>query len=313
MNQSNYLKVTLKLTQQKSMRIFGNNINPLKGLSIYNILTLARLEAYMPVCFFSTMVGLYIADSQHRLTSLLVIGLANTFAMMATCAFNDAEDAPEDILARSTKNVIALGSVSKSTGYLVAVGAAITSLVLSIIAGVTVFLIILVFLVTAFLYSWRPFRMKAIPFWDLSTHAIMGGLMFISSAWSSDIILNNHVLSICLISSMGTILALLTHQLSDYENDLAVNIRTTVVVLGKMKTYLILGGTYLLVLCLLTYECLSGFFPLKLILSFFVVTVCLILLLIALHPKQSIFASKRRIPWAVNAGAVAAIIMWYIS
>jgi 4-hydroxybenzoate polyprenyltransferase len=295
------------------MRIFGNNINSLKGLNIYNILTLARLEAYMPVCFFSTIVGLHIADSPHRLTSLLVIGLANTFAMMATCAFNDAEDTPEDILARSTKNVIALGSASKNTGYLIAATAAIISLSLSIIAGITVFLIILAFIVIAFLYSWRPVRMKAMPFWDLSTHAIMGSLMFLSSAWSSGILWEGHVLSVCLIFSLGIVLALLAHQLYDYEDDIATKITTTAVALGKRKPYWIKGCLYFLIVCLLSKECISGFFPFMLILSFFVVACCMVLIAIAIYPKQAFYVSKRMIPWAVNAGAVAAIIMWYIS
>jgi 4-hydroxybenzoate polyprenyltransferase len=309
------MKVSLDFTQNRNSRILRSNTHLLKGLNISNILILARLEAFLPICFFCTTVGLHIADSSHRLISLLTIGLANTFAMVATCAFNDAEDAPEDMLAHSTRNVIALGKASKGTGYLVAALAAAISLLLSIIAGTTVFLIILVFLVTTFLYSWRRVRMKAMPFGDICTHIIMGGLIFLSSAWSSQegIIWKNHVLPICLIFSFGTALALLAHQLFDYEDDLAANIRTTVVVLGKRKTYWIKGCFYFLIVCLLTKEYLSGFFPFKLILSFFVVAVCLILLSIALYPKQAVCVSKRMIPWAVNTGAVAATLMWYIS
>lgn len=114
------MQVILKPTQQKIDSILERSSNVLKGLNLYNILTLARLQAYMPVCFFSTIVGLHIAGSSHSLKSLLVIGLANTFAMAATCAFNDAEDAPEDMLAHSTRNIIALRKASKITGYLVA-------------------------------------------------------------------------------------------------------------------------------------------------------------------------------------------------
>ena len=112
--------------------------------------------------------------------------------------------------------------------------------------------------------------------------------------------------------SLGIVLALLAHQLYDYEDDLAVKFRTTVVVLGKRKTYYIKGCIYLLIVCLLSKECLSGFFPFRLILSFFVVAGGMILITIALYPKQAYYVSKRIIPWAVNAGAVAAILMWYI-
>ncbi len=307
------MKVSLGFVQKKNSKIFRSNSNLLNVLNISTLFSLARFEAYMPVCFFSTIVGLYIADNLHSFMSLMIIGLANTFAMSATCAFNDAEDAPEDKLAPATRNIIALGKTTKSTGYLAAVAFCIISLSLSIIAGITVFLIILVFMITGLLYSWRPFRMKAMPFWDLFSHAIMGGLMFLSSAWSSGIIWESHVMQICLIFSLGIVLALLAHQLYDYEDDLTSKTRTTVVLLGKKKTYWIKGFLYFLIVCLLTKECLSGFFPFMLILSFCLVAGGMILISIALYPKNAFYVSKRMIPWAVNTGAVAAILMWYIS
>ncbi len=306
------MKVAPRLIQYKSERIFGYNTNLLKGLSFSNILTLARLEAYMPVCFLSTIVGLGIADNLHRFMPLVIIGLANTFAMAATCAFNDVEDASDDMLSHSKRNVIALGRASKSTGYLVAIVSCVISLSLSIIAGITVFFIILAFIIIAFLYSWRPFRMKAMLFWDLFSHAVMGGLMFLSSAWSSGILWESHVMRICLIFSLGIVLALLAHQLYDYEDDIASKTRTTVVALGKRKAYWVKGCIYLFIVCLLSKECLSGFFPLKLILSFSVVAGSMILIPIALNPKNAFYVSKRMIPWAVNTGAVAAILAWCI-
>ena len=305
------MQATLKLAQHKIDWILKHTINLPKGLNPQNILILARLEAYMPVCFLSTMVGLNIAGGSHNLASLFIIGLANMFAMASTCAFNDAEDAPEDKLARSTRNIIALGKASKSTGYIVAVGSGIISLSLAIIAGGTVFLIIATLIVIAFLYSWRPVRLKAMPFWDLSTHAIMGGLMFLSSAWSYGIFWDGHVFSVSLIFSSGIALALLAHQLYDYEDDIAAKITTTVVVLGKRTTYWIKGGIYFLIVCLLAKENLSGFFPFKLIMSFCFVASSVILITIILYPKQAFSVSKRVVPWAVNAGAIAAILMWY--
>ncbi len=154
--------------------------------------------------------------------------------------------------------------------------------------------------------------MKAIPFWDLFSHAFMGGLMFLSSAWSSGILWESHVMRICLIFSLGIVLALLAHQLYDYEDDIASKTRTTVVALGKRKAYWVKGCIYLFIVCLLSKECLSGFFPLKLILSFSVVAGSMILIPIALNPKNAFYVSKRMIPWAVNTGAVAAILAWCI-
>ncbi len=310
-----YLKVFLELTQEKSKGILNGNINLLQGLNISTILSLARLHVYMPICFLGTIIGLDIADASHSLVPLLTIGLANTFALIATFVFNDAEDAPEDMLARSPKNAVALGKVSKGTAYLVAAIAGAISLTIAICAGFIVFLIILTMLTTTFLYSWRNFRMKAMPVWDIFTHVIVGGLIFLSSAWSSQrgIIWEKHVMLICLIFSLGTVLALLFHQLYDYEDDLNAEVRTTVVELGKRRACWITAYLFFLFVFLIISEYLSGVFALKSIISFWVVTGCLITLSIMLNPRQAAYRAKCTVPWAVNAGALTAIFTWYFT
>ncbi len=260
------------------------------------------------------MAGLNITGNSHNLVSLLTIGLANTFALIATFAFNDVEDAPEDMLAHSITNLIALGKVSKEAGYLIAAVAGIISLSLSIISGPIVTLSTLAILITTFLYSWRPVKMKAKPFWDAFTHAVVGGLLFLSPAWSTQkgIIWENHVIPICMIFSLGTVLAILNHELYEYEDDLRANTRTTVVALGKRKSYWVVGCVSLLCASLIINAYLSGTFPMISILSFVVVGSCLILIPIMLHPRQAVSVSKRMIPWAINLGVFSAIITWYI-
>jgi len=156
--------------------------------------------------------------------------------------------------------------------------------------------------------------MKAMPFWDTFTHAIVGGLIFLSPAWSSQkgIIWGNHVISICLIFSLGTVLALLNHELYEYEDDFKANIRTTVVALGKRKSSWIVGCISILCVSLIINEYLSGTLPMISILSFFIVGSCVILIPIMLYPRQAISVSKRMIPWAINLGAFSAIITWYV-
>ncbi len=307
-------KITNSQVSVRKKKSYVRNTQLLRGLNISTILSLARLHVYVPICFLSTTVGLDVTNRLHEFSSLLIIGFANTFAMIATFAFNDAEDAPDDMLARSTKNVIALGMVSKGTGYFMAAVAAVISISLAITAGITVCLIILAMFITTFLYSWRRIRMKAMPFWDTFVHAVTGGLIFLSSAWSSQegIIWGNHVLPICLIFSLGTALALLVHGLYDYEDDKNANVRTTVVVLGKRMSYWIVVGILSLFTGLIINECYSGVFPLISIISFFIVVGTLILLSIMLFPKKAICMSKRMVPWAVNSGAISTIIVWYL-
>ncbi len=290
------------------------NLNLLKGLNLSTIYSLARLHVYAPICFLCAMAGLDVTNYSHNMAYLLTIGLANTFALVATFAFNDAEDAPDDIQARFSNNVIALGKISKETGYLVAAVAGLISLLISIFAGVIVLSCTLVILVITFLYSWRSFRMKSKPFWDAFTHAVVGGIIFLSPAWSSNgsITWGNHIIPICLIFSLGTVLALLNHELYEYEDDLNANTRTSVVVLGKKKTYWIVGTLSLIILSLIIYEFRSGTFPLISITSFFIVGSTLILIPVMLYSGKAVYVSKRMIPWAINAGVLSAIITWYI-
>jgi 4-hydroxybenzoate polyprenyltransferase len=156
--------------------------------------------------------------------------------------------------------------------------------------------------------------MKAMPFWDTFTHAVVGGLIFLSPAWSSQkgIIWGNHVIQICLIFSLGTVLALLNHELYEYEDDLKANTRTTVVALGKRRSYWIVGCISLLCVSLIINAYLSGIFPMLSIVSFVIVGSGLMLIPIMLYPGQTISVSKRMIPWAMNVGAFSAIITWYI-
>ena len=309
----------LEWSQNHSKNNKSNSTSFVK-LNIPAILSLARIHAYMPMCFFSTAVGLDVAgaDNTNRLMLLFIIGLANTFALAATFIFNNVEDVADDLLALTPKNEIALGNVSKRTGYFLAALACAISISLSIIAGVTVCILILAVVVISFLYSWKPVRLKTKPFWDIFSNAVVGGLMFLSASWSAGILFRNHVLPIYMIFFLGTGASLIVHQLSDYENDLEANkkgnanIKTTVIVLGKMKSYWILGTIFFLMGCLLTIECWSGFFSLTLVLSFCITTVGLILVIIIVISRQRAKTVGSIIPWAINVSAGVAIIVWYV-
>ena len=288
-------------------------LTPLKCLNIPAILSLARIHAYMPICFFSTAVGLDMTNTPERLKFLLTIGLANTFALVATFIFNNIVDVSDDLRALSPKNTIALGKVSKETGYLAAAMACALSIYLAVITSFTVFVIILSINIIGFLYSWKPVRLKTMPFWDVFSNAVIGGLMFLSSAWSSDILFEYHLWLICLLFFLGTGASLIVHQLFDYQNDIAAHIKTTVVTLGKRKSCWVIGSIFFLMACLLANECRSGVFSLTLILSFCIFAICLILFRIILFPKQTAHISGRIVPWAINLGAGIAIFIWFVT
>ena len=71
----------------------------------------------LPSVFFCTIVGLNVTECPPDLISLFLIGLASTFAFIATFTFNNIEDAIEDIKSKSLKNAIALDKLTITTEY----------------------------------------------------------------------------------------------------------------------------------------------------------------------------------------------------
>lgn len=291
----------------------GGRPQLLKGLNISTFFSLARLHVYGPICFFSTILGLDVIGKLHDLWSLFIIGTANTFALIATFAFNDAEDAPDDAHAGKTKNVVASGKISKEAGYLTAVAAAAISVSLAAYAGIIVCLVILSVLATTFLYSWRRVRLKGRPFWDVIVHAVTGGLLFLAAAWSSNdgIIWGNRVLPVFMVFALGNTVAVLVHGLFEYEKDLDAGIRTSVTALGKKASLWIVSIVFSVFTVFILNEYRMGTFPLLSIVSFFIVAGTLMLLSIFLFSKISTLTPERMVPWAVNSGAVSAFVVWY--
>jgi 4-hydroxybenzoate polyprenyltransferase len=280
---------------------------------IRSLFMLTRLHVYMPLCFLCTAVGLEIAGKQASITSLLGIGLANTFAFIFAFTFNDVEDAMEDAYVPVSRNPIVQGVISRRMGYWITAVAFAVSLLLSLsisfIAAATIFLILLI----TFFYSWRSVRLKSMPFWDIFAHALVALLVFLSSAWSSPdgALWSSHIAIIGLACILGTTSAHLTHQLYEYDNDIVTQIKTTASVLGKQKTAVLVHTVWTALLGLLLYAQRQGALPIQLIIAFWSAAGGLILLAIAIAPQQAAHMVRRVFPWAVDAGAISAIIVWF--
>lgn len=279
------------------------------------MISLLRLHVYLPMCFLFTAIGIE-SSGNLSIYRLLLVGFTTSFALATAFIFNDVEDATDDSIDVFTRNPVALGLISRQAGYSVAVAACLICLSLSLLlSSISRFTVILILIIT-FIYSWRPIRLKSRPFWDIAAHILTSALVFLAAAWSSEtnIIFYPKIAFLSLIISLGVVVALLTHQLYEYENDLNSGVRTSVVVFGKRKTFITLSVITLFLVCLIITGAIQGYIPI-LAITLFVITSSGVLAasLLFSEPASIRSNSKRVFPWAVSAGAFVAIVSHYLS
>jgi len=147
------------------------------------ILRLTRYREYIWFVMVTTSLGVIAAYGPVD-WRLVVVVLANELAVGFAFMINDVEDAADDALdpGKRQRNPVSAGLLTRRTAYAASAVVAALSTALFALLGRGPFLVGAASLVIAFLYSWRPIRLKAIPFIDLVSHALMlAGLQFIAS------------------------------------------------------------------------------------------------------------------------------------
>ncbi len=147
------------------------------------ILRLTRCREYIWFVVVTTSLGVIAAYGPVD-WRLAVILLANELAVGFAFMINDVEDAADDALDpnKCRRNPVSASLLTPRTAYAASLAVAILSAMLFALLGRGPFLVGAATLAIAFLYSWRPVRLKAIPFVDLISHALMlAGLQFIAS------------------------------------------------------------------------------------------------------------------------------------
>lgn len=147
---------------------------------------LTRFNEYVAFVTITTLLG---AAASRGTLGWRLIGLvaANWLAVGFAFMINDVEDAPDDALdpAKARRNPVSAGILSPRLGRWVSFLAAGLAAVLYAALGFGPFVAGSICLLLAFLYSWRPIRLKAIPILDLLSHAAMlAGLQFLAAAWA---------------------------------------------------------------------------------------------------------------------------------
>jgi 4-hydroxybenzoate polyprenyltransferase len=195
---------------------------------------------------------------------LIMVILANIFAVAYAFMINDIEDAPDDARdpARAAKNPISSGRIHARIGYAVCRMVAVIALALYAFGGLEVLLIGMATLLLSHLYSWRAVRLKAYPVTDIVSHSLMlSGLLMLAGYY----LYHNQPGIVWLVAAGVTLISVygqLYNQLRDYDMDKAAGLHNTAIILGERNTRLALYLTIASAgLCLLA-AIVQGVFPL---------------------------------------------------
>jgi 4-hydroxybenzoate polyprenyltransferase len=202
--------------------------------SISGLLRLARWREYVWFVVVSTALGAIAAYGQLG-WQLLVVLLANELAVAFAFMINDVEDAADDALdpAKAKRNPVSAGVLSHRTAYAASFIVAGLSAALYALLGPWPFFIGAVCLVIAFLYSWRPVRLKSIPFVDLVSHCLMlAGLQFAAAYFTFSSTLGPRFFWPFLMALAVSVYGELFNELRDLEGDLRAGVTHTASVLG---------------------------------------------------------------------------------
>jgi 4-hydroxybenzoate polyprenyltransferase len=205
------------------------------------ILQLTRWRQHVPYTLPAVLGGALLAAELNPAVTLdwrvLTVTVANVLAMAFAFMINDVVDAPDDAKdPNKHSNVIAAGIFSVHEGNFLAGLLFAVSAFFYFFGGWYSFGAGMLTLMLSYLYSARPFRLKARPIVDVLSHVLMlSGLLMLSSyviyepmprqAWFM-------LIAITFASAYGQFY----NQVEDFEADRAAGLQNTASFLGKNGT-----------------------------------------------------------------------------
>ncbi len=202
---------------------------------------LSRWREHVPFTIPLTLAGGLLAIEAVQITAdwrLFAVLAANILSMSFAFMINDIEDAPDDALnpAKKRHNVISSGALSRRQGQIIAGLAFAAALLFYGISGGRTFIVGGLALGLCYLYSARPFRLKARPVTDVLSHALMlSGLLTAAGFFTY----HNEPRQAWLVMLAATLFSAygqFYNQIDDYDVDKAAGLKNTVVLLGKRPT-----------------------------------------------------------------------------
>jgi len=210
--------------------------------TILGLLKLTRFNEYVYFVIVTTLLGVAAAGGQLG-WKMVVIVIANWFAVGFAFMINDVEDAPDDALSENKikRNPVSAGLITPKTARIASFSVAIIALMLFSLLGWKVFVIGLLSLILGFIYSQRGIRLKTIAFFDLISHCLMlAGLQFLSGYFTFLGQFNDKwyfpFLFVVCVSLYGE----LFNEMRDIEGDRKANLQHTAIVLGEKKSHIVM-------------------------------------------------------------------------
>lgn len=202
--------------------------------TIKGIIRLTRYREYMWFVVITTCLGTIAAYGAFG-WKLAIVLLANELAVGFAFMINDVEDAADDAQdpAKAQRNPVSAGIVSPLLGYVMSFAVAAMSAILFALLGRWPFIIGSACLLIAFLYSWRPVRLKAIPFIDFLSHSLMlAGLQVAAGYFTYTDMLSPRFLWPFAMVMAFSIYGELYNELRDLDGDVKAGVTHTACILG---------------------------------------------------------------------------------
>jgi len=276
---------------------------------------LTRLPEYVSFVVITTVLGAA-AGGGSLGWALLVVLIANWLAVGFGFMINDVEDAPDDALtpAKAQRNPISSGELSPRFARLLSFSVAILAAVLYASLGLGPFLSGLLCLALGYLYSTRPFRLKARPVADLLSHALgLAGLQFVAAYLTFE-----GGAPLKWASALGFLLAIslygqLFNQLRDFDGDRTAGVNHTASHLGRRTSNFLMLILLSIGIATAAFSILfAHLFPLWVLLVTLLLAVVLSLpRLPGVLKAQSSIEAQRPLQKPVEIAAAIALLLWF--
>lgn len=230
------------------------------------IIKLTRWQEFVAFTTILTVLGGLTAYQVHDSQldwQLFVVWIANLAAMAYAFMVNDIEDAPDDARDpnRAQTNPVANLELAVPTAWLATIAVGVISALCYALVGPRTFLVGLITLLLAHLYSWKPVRLKAQPLVDILSHALMlSTLLYMAAffAYETDL---GKLWTIVIVTFASSANGQLYNQVRDYEADQAAGLHNTASILGKTITDRLATGTMIITVGCVVIAALQGIFP----------------------------------------------------
>lgn len=203
------------------------------------LIRLTRFRDFLAFVAITTLMGAIAAEAVFGWKLLLVL-LANELAVCFAFMINDVEDAEDDALNPSKvhRNPVSSRDVSHRSGYVYSFIVAILAFIVYAYLGLVPFILGVISLITGFLYSWKPIRLKNIFLVDMFSHCFMlAGLQYLPSYYSFQNQMTLKGLFPLLFVILFSLYGELFNELRDLEHDLKAGLRHTAAILGYKVTF----------------------------------------------------------------------------